>query len=135
MYKKLAFFLVIGSFIAACSGPAYTAAAITARNKFPAAIERARKDKWNMVLHSGVNTYSIYSAELDKARQQLTVQLNQIDSVRGRTADSGRSSSLTPANGAGQAMLHLYMTDSVSYTLDEPHTIPLDRVARIEQMR
>ena len=105
---------------------------VTSQSKYPAAIERAKKNKRYMVLHSGVNLYSITSAEIDKARKQVTVQLDKVDSSylipkAMRQAPSQGKPPLAPET-------HLYMSDSTSYTLDEPHTIMLNKVARVEVM-
>ena len=84
-----------------------------------------------MMLHSGINLYSITSVDIDKSKKQMTVQLDKADSLHlaGSKVATG-----TPLNGiqAASQEMHLYMTDSTSYTLDEPHTIMLDKVARLE---
>lgn len=106
-----------------CANHAYQANGAIPRAQYPAAIERAKQRKWYMVLHSGVNVYSITAVQLDKAKQQATVQLDKIDS----TYLSGSGTSKTSA-------MHWYTSDSTSYTLDEPHTIALDKVSRMERV-
>lgn len=80
-----------------------------------------------MILHSGINIYSMTSAEIDKTKQQLTVQLDKVDSLY--LIVNGRQH--VPKKAEPHKM-HMYMSDSTSYTLDEPHTIFLNKVARIE---
>lgn len=115
--------------LSGCSSQSYPANTPIARSSYPGAIERARKSKWYMVLHSGINVYSITSVQIDKARQQATVQLEKVDSsylpVGGLPASAGK--------GRTTAM-HWYTSDSTSYTLDEPHTIVLDKVIRMERV-
>lgn len=82
-----------------------------------------------MVLHSGVNVYSITSVQVDKARQQATVQLDKVDSLY--LVPPGGSA---PAAKSRTAAIHWYTSDSTSYTLDEPHTILLDKIARMERV-
>jgi hypothetical protein len=75
-------------------------------------------------MHSGVDTFAVTSLLVEKNKQDFTVHLNKLDSLR--------RSLLTNPGAVPQKLVHLYMTDSTSYTLDEPHTIPLKKVARIE---
>jgi hypothetical protein len=85
-------------------------------------IQRANKEKHYFIMHSGVDSYRVTQAEVEKTKQQFTVHLAKIDSL--------------PASGnAGGKKLHMYMKDSVSYTLDEPHTILISKIARIERMQ
>ena len=107
-----------------CANRAYQANAAIPRTKYPSAIEKAKRSKWYMVLHSGINVYSITSVQLDKARQQATVQLDKVDSIY---LPAASSTSRTPA-------MHWYASDSASYTLDEPHTIVLDKITRMERV-
>lgn len=83
-----------------------------------------------MVLHSGINVYSINAVQLDRAKKQATVQLDKVDStylVSSGTAVGTGGTARHPA-------MHLYTSDSTSYTLDEPHTIMLEKIARIERV-
>ncbi len=124
MKKIVLVLFVIAAFMAACSSGANSTSTVTARSKYPGILEQAKKDKWPMMMHSGVNRYAINSVELDKDKQQMTVQLQPADSAL-QAAGAGSPSSL----------LHVYLTDSTSYTLDEPHTIPLEKVARMERVK
>lgn len=116
---------------AGCSSQSYPANTPIPRSGYPSAIERAKKSKWYMVLHSGINVYSINAVQLDRAKKQATVQLDKVDSAYlsgsgGVAAGAG--------NAARQPAMHLYTSDSTSYTLDEPHTIMLEKIARIERV-
>lgn len=114
----------------------YTSNPVTRSSAYSAAIERARKDKRHLIMHSGVDVYTITSVEVEKAKKQFTVQLNKVDSLH-MINIKNRETLPNKANKSEQAALrevHLYMRDSTSYTLDEPHTILLDKVARIERV-
>lgn len=76
-----------------------------------------------MVMHSGVDTFAVTSVVVERSKRQFTVQLGKLDSLYQAT--------LT-APAPAKKPIHLFMRDSTSYTLDEPHTIPLNRIARIE---
>ena len=115
--------------LTACSSQSYPANTPISRSSYSAAIERAKKNKWNMVLHSGINVYAITSVQVDKAKQQATVQLDKVDSSYMAVSN--------PSAGAAKgktAAMHWYTSDSTSYTLDEPHTIVLDKVVRMERV-
>jgi hypothetical protein len=75
-------------------------------------------------MHSGVDVYRIKSIEVEKSKQQFTVQLDKLDSLHLAGMKNPKS--------FGDKVIYLQMKDSASYTLDEPHTIPLKKVARIE---
>jgi hypothetical protein len=98
--------------------------AITRTSAYPRVIEQARKDKSYFIMHSGLDTFAITSLLVEKNKQDFTVYLNKLDSAR--------RSMLANPGSASQKLVHLYMSDSTSYTLDEPHTIPLKKVVRIE---
>lgn len=76
-----------------------------------------------MIMYSGVDTFSVASVVVERSKRQFTVHLGKLDSLYQSTL-TGPSSTKKP--------LRLFMRDSTSYTLDEPHTIPLTRIARIE---
>ena len=90
---------------------------------FPRMVERAKKDKQNLLLHSGLDTFLITSVVVEKSRQDFTVHLNKLDSIN--------RAIIRNAETAKGKQLHIYMRDSTLYTLDEPHTIPFAKVARI----
>ena len=90
---------------------------------FPRMVERAKKDKQNLLLHSGLDTFLITSVVVEKSRQDFTVHLNKLDSIN--------RAIIRNAETAKGKQLHIYMRDSTLYTLDEPHTIPFAKVSRI----
>src|SRR4051812_9103112 len=57
-----------------------TAKSVTATAGFPDAIDDARKDKRYFIMKSGLNIYTITSVDLDRAKQQMTVTLDKVDS-------------------------------------------------------
>lgn len=89
---------------------------------YPKVIERAVKDKHSFVLFSGIDTFAVTSALVGRREKQFTVHLAKMDSLH-------RALLVHPGF---YRQVRLYLHDSVSYTLDEPHTIPLARVAKIE---
>jgi hypothetical protein len=95
-------------------------------NSYNKALARAGKDKSYMIMHSGVDVYRITSVEVEKSKKQFTVQLNKVDSIHLANMNNPASS--------GEKLVHVYMKDSTSYTLDEPHTIPLSKVASIKKV-
>ena len=93
---------------------------------FPRMVERAKREKQNLLLHSGLDTFLITSVVVEKSRQDFTVHLNKLDSIN-------RAIIRNTETGIGK-QLHIYMRDSTLYTLDEPHTIPFAKVSRIKSV-
>ena len=89
-------------------------------------VERAKREKQNLLLHSGLDTFLITSVVVEKSRQDFTVHLNKLDSIN-------RAIIRNTETGIGK-QLHIYMRDSTLYTLDEPHTIPFAKVSRIKSV-
>lgn len=96
---------------------------VTKTSAFPRVIERAKKDKRYFIMHSGVDTLAITSIEVEN-RKEFTVHLDRMDSLRRVT--------LNNPTVLSKKQLHLFMSDSTSYTLDEPHTISFSKLAKIE---
>jgi hypothetical protein len=135
--NTIIFALIFLSFISGCLTHRYQSGTVTSTAAYPAIIERAKKDKRYFIMYSGINIYSVVSVQVDKAKEHMTVQLDKVDSARltnNTIADtvgynSGKGKPLTTS------IIHLYTKDSTSYTLDEPHTIPLANVAKIEMQK
>lgn len=124
-YRKICVFALILSFSAyGCSNTYTEAKTISRASAYPRVIERAKKDKRYFIMYSGVDTYAVTSVEINKSNKQFTVQLDKVGSLH--TANTNNT---TPVS---DKLIHVYMRDSTSYTLDEPHTIDLDKVAKIE---
>ncbi len=109
-----------------CSNQHNSTAPVSNTSAFARTLERAKKDKRYMVMHSGVDFYAIREVEVEKSKQAFTVHLNLVDSIHKANINNPKQ--------LGEKHLHVYMRDSTSYTLDEPHTIPLNKVARIEKV-
>lgn len=75
-------------------------------------------------MYSGKDTFAVTSIMIANSKREFTVQLDRLDSSR-------RANLNNPANQP-EKQLALYMLDSTSYTLDEPHTIALKKIARIQ---
>lgn len=116
-----------------CSTYYTSAYEVTPTSAYPSAIVRAKKHKKAMILHSGINVYSITSVQLDKKKQNLTVQLNKANSsdLGGKVAANGTNRTKN-SKTAKVSEIHLFTSDSTSYTLDEPHTIAMEKLARVE---
>lgn len=97
---------------------------ITKPSSFPRRIEAAKKNERYFVMHSGIDVYRVSSIIVEKSNQHFTVQLTKPDSLH--------LANLNNPSVLNEKLLHLFMKDSTSYTLDEPHTILLSRIARIE---
>jgi hypothetical protein len=119
-WSKAVLFLLLSFSLLAC---AVSNSPVTKTGAYPKVLERARKEHRPMVMHSGVDTFSVTSVVVERSKRQFTVHLGKLDSVYQAT--------LTAPSPAKKAV-HLFMRDSTSYTLDEPHTIPLNRIGRIE---
>ena len=101
-----------------------TTGSITKASVFPKAIERAKKDKRYFIMYSGKDTFTVSSIMIENAKKEFTVQLDRVDSLH--------KANLNNPKALQGKQIFLYMHDSTSYTLDEPHTIPLTKVARIQ---
>lgn len=120
--------------VSGCFNSYIKAKTVTPASAYPAAIEQANQDNRIFILHSGINVYTITSYQLDKERQKMEVQLNKVDSLQVIHVPNEKSKKYPSKKGESAAIneIHVYTKDSVSYTLDEPHTIPMDNVARID---
>lgn len=131
----VAFFaFIFACAISGCSNSYTKAKTVTSESSYPAAIEKAIKDHRYFTMQSGINLYSVTSVDLDQAKRQMTVTLDKVDSSRLLNGDKKVSKRYKPQKGeaAASSQIHLYMTDSTSYTLDEPHTIGLNKISRVE---
>jgi hypothetical protein len=97
---------------------------VTRTSAYPRVIERAKKDNRYFIMSSGVDTFVVSSVLLEKKKQQFTVHLDRLDSIHKVHINNPKA--------LNEKRIHLYLQDSASYTLDEPHTIPLSKVERIE---
>lgn len=125
-YSAIVIILVLftlGCFVG-CSRNSSMSKTISKPSAYPRTINRADRDKRYFIMYSGVDTYKVTSVEVERAKHQFTVHLSKVDSAH----MAHLKNSVTFAD----KLIQLYMRDSASYTLDEPHTIPVSKVARIE---
>ena len=118
-----------------CSMGSYPASPVTAVGSYPKALSKAKKDERYMIMYSGTNVYNVTSVLLHKADKNMTVQLDRVDSTQLSTTtavDTIGYAARTNKPAANAKKVTLYMKDSTTYTLDEPHTIPLANIAKIE---
>ena len=118
------FALILSCYLPCCSIHHDNTKPITRTSAYPRVIERAKKDKRYFIMYSGLDTFVITSVLVEKSKQQFTVHLNRLDSLHRVHMNNPKS--------LAQKHIHVYVQDSASYTLDEPHTIPLNKVTRIE---
>ena len=134
-FKMATFVLLIfatADIITSCANTGYTTRPVSSSADFPAVLETSRKKDRAFILHSGLNIYAVSSLELDKPKENMHVQLKKLDSVQVVQVDApGKTTDKAAAAGRPNEV-HLYMKDSASYLLEEPYTIPLARVARID---
>ncbi|WP_018616561.1 hypothetical protein [Segetibacter koreensis] len=134
-FYSIAIFAFIFSFaFSSCSNGYLNAKTVTSQSKYPGVIERAKKDQRYFILQSGINVYNITSVDLDKAKKEMTVTLDKVDSSRLVNVKNVETNGYQLKKGEDSVLskIYLYMKDSTSYTFDEPHTIPLDKVSRVE---
>lgn len=133
-YVATFFAIILACASVGCSNSYTKAKTVTSVSAYPAAIQKALKAHRYFLMKSGINLYTVTSVDLDQAKQQMTVTLDKVDSTRLIAASKPLNSPYKPQKGerASSSQIHLYMTDSTSYTLDEPHTIPLVKVGRVE---
>ena len=96
---------------------------ITHKSAFPKVVERAKKDKRYFIMYSGIDTFAVTSVAVENKRE-FTVHLDRMDSLQKITLNNP---TVLPERRA-----HLFMVDSTSYTLDEPHTLLFRNIKRIE---
>jgi hypothetical protein len=96
---------------------------ITKPSSFARTLNKANRHKEPLLMYSGVDTFVVTHLMVENRRRDITVQLDRLDSVR--------RAALLNTNGVQKKGVQLYMVDSTSYTLLEPHTIPLNKIARI----
>ena len=129
---KHSFTLAVVFFVAVtlwgCSSHVFTAEPVTDASKYPSVLERAQKKHWYMYMQSGLNHYTIASVDMDNGKQQMTVTLNKVDSSKLIISNNSQNT----ASQKATRQIHVFMNDSTTYTLDEPHTIPMTHVGRIE---
>lgn len=87
-------------------------------------MQRAVKEERYFVLYSGLDTFNVTSVLIGKGRKQFTVHLQKPDSLH-RVL-------LSRPGPVSEKQIRVYLQDTASYTLDEPHTVPLSKVVRIE---
>jgi hypothetical protein len=117
----------------ACASSNFHSKPVTDTSSYPSIIERAKKNKRYFIMQSGINVYNVTSVDLDKAKKQLTVTLDKVDSLRlVYFKNPGLKQGQTQRAVDATHEIHMYMKDSTSYTLDEPHTLLLNNVARVE---
>ena len=97
---------------------------ITKTRAFPKTIESAKKDNRQFIMYSGKDTFKVTSITIENAKREFTVHLDRVDSLYRANLKNSK-----PLAGKH---IFLYMLDSISYTLDEPHTIPLTNVEKIQ---
>ena len=93
-------------------------------SRFPRMMEQAKKDNRYLIMHSGMDSFAITSLLVEKGKKEFTFHLNKIDSMHRIMLNNTKLSK--------EKYMHIFMRDSSGYTLDEPHTIPIKNVLRIE---
>ena len=133
IYLTTFFAFVFSLGLSGCSTAYVQSKSVIDASDYPAAIERAKKDKRSFILHSGMNVYTITAVQLDHAKQNIHVQLNKLDSLHiVRVAGPNNNQQRPAKNSSAPGEIHVYMKDSTSYLLEEPYTLSLDKVAKID---
>jgi hypothetical protein len=104
-------------------------------NSYTQTLKHTRKNKKYVIMHSGVDVYIVKQVEVERNRKQFTVYLDRVDSLNIVNTGNPEGKRYVPKKGEPvKPEIHVYMKDSTSYTLDEPHTIAVDKIARIEKV-
>ena len=126
--------LIFSIFSTNCSSHYTNAKVVSPASSFPSTLAKGIQDKKYMMLHSGINLYTITSVQIDNAKENFTVHLDKVDPAQmayfKNTESNLNNSNNSPSTAPSQ--IHVYSVDSTSYTLDEPHTIPFSKINRIE---
>lgn len=133
-FHFIATFIILFSIVASsCSNHYSQSNTIAETSAYPKTLERAMKDKRYFMMQSGVNIYTVTSIDVHKGKQQITVTLDKPDSLHLAWFNNpGLRTTKTAEGKPVQREVHVFMKDSTSYTLDEPHTIPMTKVGRVE---
>ncbi len=104
---------------------------------YPAAVEQAKQENRFFILHSGTKAYNITSLQVDQAKQQMELELGQIDSLHTLYVTKPQSRRYRAVKGQSRVLteIHLYLKDTGSYSLNEPLTLPFARVSKIELLQ
>ena len=128
---KLLLLVVISS----CSTQHYIdKAGKAATSASAAAITRATKNKDYVSLQSGTNFYYVTFAEIDKAKKNVTVTLDKIDSIHYNQVLISTNNKVLVNDNPPKPHLHIKLVDSTNYTYDEPHTIPLMKISSMQKL-
>lgn len=132
--NTILFFFISVNVITGCATHSIQKSPVTSPSAYPRVLEQAKKDKRYFIMRSGVNIYTVVSVQIDKKKENMTVQLDKVDSAHLSYNKLTDTIGTTPGKDRPRnfSTVQVYMKDSTSYTLDEPHTIPLVKVARIE---
>lgn len=98
------------------------------------AITRAHKNHDYVSLQSGTNFYNVTFAEIDKARKNVTVTLDKIDSIHYNQLVTSTPSKAIDNYKSSLPHIHIKLVDSTNYTYDEPHTIPLVKITSMKKL-
>jgi len=123
-YRNFSNMIIFSLWLFVALSACHTPNVVTKPSAFAKTIKKANIDKRPFLMYSGVDTFVITHIMIENARREMTVQLDRIDSIQ-------RMNLIYP-NTLQKKQVVLYMHDSTSYTLDEPHTIPIRKIARIQ---
>lgn len=111
----------LGIVLSACGSTNKT---VTDPSHFAKVIKKSNRKHHSLLMFSGVDSFVVTHIMLENRRRDMTVQLDRIDSAQKMALMN------TGAAKAKQAVL--YMRDSTSYLLKEPHTIAVSKIERIQ---
>ncbi len=127
--------LLLFVIVSSCSTQHYIdKAGMAATSASAAAITRATKNKDYVSLQSGANFYYITFAEIDKAKKNVTVTLDKIDSIHYNQVLTSTNKKVLVNDKTPTPHLHIQLVDSANYTYDEPHTIPLMKISSMQKL-
>jgi len=113
-------------FLCSCSSTQNNATTYTSTRQYPKILEQARKESRFIIMYAGLDTFAVSSLVVENNKKEFTVHLDKLDSLHRSTMKNEASTT--------EPQVHLFVQDSASYTLDEPHTIPFIKLTRVEKI-
>lgn len=135
--STILFAFIFSCALSGCFQYYFKAKPVIPTSAYPAAVEQAKQNNRFFILHSGTKAYTITSLQVDQAKQQMELQLDQIDSLHTLYVNKPQNRRYRPVKGQSRVLteIHLYLKDTGSYSLNESFTLPFAKVSKIELLQ
>lgn len=87
---------------------------------YPTVIEQAKQMDRYFILHSGKNVYAITTIQLDEAKQQMELQLNELDTLHTVYVKRPTSRRYRPGRGESGILTEILFFKRYKQLCDEP---------------